>query len=525
MDKFAFVATLCVSVVLPLTWVHHTSAQARVHIRGRSVLNIQVARQDRGVVISGTLTDERLQPLSASLIIARFNSREESTRTRGNGTFELPVEMPSGNLVEFEVLFTGDRNHAGSTIKRVLDMERSPVRIEYLGEQRRDLDTPSLQISLQLHSDASVEGLQLRLSDEFENPLGNATADKTGLAQATLETRSLKAGHFLIHVSFPGDPVRTPADLIIPLDTFRAATLSLSQQGEELIATLQDSQGPLAQMPVGLFDLPAKKHLQTAMSDKLGQARFAVPTEQGTRVFARFDPNSKAWPVAHSNPLKVDASYSVPVKALLAMGVFVVPLLLLLAIRRQRPKETSPMLAKATAPKGVHLNQEKKSGTPKEFRISLRCVDTTTDEPISAMVMFEQDDLRQHIATDDDGRLELTLSEGAYGLEATAQGYATEAASFRVPHHGEWRNAEIRLESLRELATAPFRPVATHLISGDRFGHTTEQEVAQLRPHDTSLHALSEAVSEARYGASTPTETTISQIDEKARRSAHLLDN
>jgi hypothetical protein len=104
-------------------------------------------------------------------------------------------------------------------------------------------------------------------------------------------------------------------------------------------------------------------------------------------------------------------------------------------------------------------------------------------------------------------------------LWVQAAGFVATQTELELPHRGEWTSFEVKLESLRDRALAPFRRLALKALPSPRtWGVWTSRETREWlikrAPHQqAALGQLTADVERACYAEETPSETDVAEIE------------
>lgn len=530
-------ALLAVAVVMVASSsVAH--GQLRVRVRAEARIEVRVDRAPGLVTVGGTLRDDLGQPLADREVALRIqdsagihiHAASPRTDTRGSFATSLPLETGAYQIV---ARWAGDSGHRQVEIRQALDLTRAHVRLDVgVADGRLDLDRDTHTLDVRASSEEGGAGLHIDVRNELDRLLAEGTTNTEGRARFSISSAALgppAAGRMIVHTR--GDARRAEAQTEVPIVRFRPIALTLRasavriRERDEitLAGTLSTSEAPLARRAVGLFAGDA--HLETVLTDEEG--RFSRKLELGAEddspivVTARFASDAPWRPSARSEAIEIEieGTESTPWWWLLAPMIACALALALLARRTEAaltgraPNES--LLAPGIAPGAV-------SGRSLTHDLGGVVLDANEGTSLAgARIVLRTDDTQIARSTDAAGRFAFDeLAEGSWTLEISAPGYAGEAIVVHLPHRGEWSALTVRLQSLREIALARFRPIAEALAPARRWwAFWTPRELAdRATTRRDELARLTTAVERAAYAKPTPDEADVAAIAEHARQ-------
>lgn len=504
------------------------TAQTRVIVRAETRLELRASGTPGSLVIEGALRDDLGAPLAERDIEIVLRAADTSQYLGGvsattgpDGAFRAVLSAPSGECV-VSARFGGESLYVGSEAEHAVDVRLAPVELtlDLAGGARLDLDEPTHALSIVAHSMRGAAGLEITLTSETGAPIGRATTDAEGHATAVLESAVLggpSAGRIV--ASTAPDAERAAARVEIPVVRFRATTtrLGISRTDDEIVysGTLTTSAGPRPDEAVSLYAGDAL--VGTALTDDAGRYSARVPLSDlralpdPVALRARFQSDAPWYGSSESPPIDVRVGSRLPSlrSVLIVLSLALALVIVLGTLRRpaQRPELAvvrSSVVPSARVP-GRHV------------RIGLRLRDGRTRAAITGaeVRLVAADGTASVVLSDETGRADATLASRT-ALTVLSSGYEELRLTVPVPHRGEWLDAELRLSSLRDAATAPLRPIAERALgSADAAASATAHEVlvaAERRGPQPVLGALVARVERAAYGAVAPTRGDVESI-------------
>ncbi|MGF1469695.1 MAG: carboxypeptidase regulatory-like domain-containing protein [Sandaracinaceae bacterium] len=522
------------------------TAQPTVRVRAETRIELRIDRSPGLVLVSGVLRDDLGAPLpdrAARLRLAdeRGMAVGSARRSTGSdGSFAAGFDVDPGSY-EVRATFAGDEVYRGIEAVQRLDLDRAHVRldVEIRAGGRLDLTRPTHVVEVTAVSDEGGGGLDVQLDNELGRRLAAGRTDGGGRLRFTVASDELgppSTGRLIARTA--GDDRRSSAQTEVPITRFRPTRLSLDWAGDSVARTgdsleveglLDDAAGPLARKAVGLF--LDGEHVATLLTDQAGRFRGeldAPPTPGEVEVGARYEADAP-WRTdgeADALTLTVLRRTSTPwlwlmVPVVLSAAGFVV------LSRRRRGATARAAAAPAVRRPGIDPG-ERRSRAPGSTRIDGTVLDVDTGRPLDgAQVVLEGPDPRGDTTGEDGAFVFREVAAGTHRLRALAPGYAATAAQVRVPHRGEWSPMTVRLQSLRELAVATYRPVAERLAPGRGFWALfTPRELQERAPTRARppLSALTRRLEEAAYGRRPPALEDVEGVRRAADEVAAALE-
>jgi hypothetical protein len=526
------------------------SAEPLVRVRAESRIELGVAHQEVGMLISGALRDELGRPLSARLLAleAFADGRagepwrtQVSTDEAGRFFLELGDADHDYRLL---ATFSGDATHRGVRVERRVERARADVRLELRLPSGNilDLDAEELAIEALAESDAGGEGIAMRLSDETGRILTSGVTDDEGRLSLRIPSdRFAMPGPGLLRLESARDGRRAEAQTearvvrrravyveLVPLRASFEAGGSLRIRG-----SVRTRVAPRAGVPLGLY--ASDRHLETVISKEDGtfQAELWIDAAPGPlEIRARAEADATgAYPAAEKRlQLRIEPARPIPVTWLAATALATASLLWLatrargLKLLRDRDPDEGP------APLRSSVRPARAQGRRDRLRVNGRALDARNDAPLpaaSVSIVHEDPSGRCTLRADEHGRFgSPVLPAGRARVLVEAEGYISTQTDIELPHRGEWTSFVVRLESLRDRALSPFRRLAMHALPSSRaWGIWTNREAREWLSQRTpaqrdQLTELTQEVERACYARETPSESAVAEIE----RVAHSIE-
>jgi len=261
---------------------------------------------------------------------------------------------------------------------------------------------------------------------------------------------------------------------------------------------------------------------RTVLTETDGEFTADLPAERegDLQLVARFESDSPGRPSVTSSRVTVRVVASPPLASLLFVFAIVVCLIIALTLRR-RSGMVLQVPIDETAPVSSVRQGALTTRSASLHGVDGRVRDCSTDSPIAGASFALRRGESIIMTTSSDGQGTFSFSEleqGPLVLEVRRKGYRDFRVSVTIPHRGEWSGAEVRLESLRQIALAPLRRLARRLLARERtWGIWTNREITHERIEAMlgadNAHELVQRVDDAYYGNEGPSEADIREIE------------
>lgn len=211
---------------------------ARIQVRARTTLSIQLTGEGAGLVVRGQLRDQRGQPVAAAPVTVHVasdggGSAPQTVFTARDGSWlvrSVGADLGPGALLHAEVSFAGDLSHGEAQAETTVDLARSQPVLSLRHPQRR-WSTATDAFTVELTADVRgvpVGGLALTLALDG-NQVAALVTDSTGVARASLPIATLgQAGSHRARAHIPATVLRNQAELQWPVELFAAIDVALS---------------------------------------------------------------------------------------------------------------------------------------------------------------------------------------------------------------------------------------------------------------------------------------------------------
>lgn len=522
----------------------HSSAQPSVRVAAGSNLELEAVRATQSVRIRGALTDDQGRGIEDAIVWIRIERpsggpilERSAARTSAEGFAELKI-VSAEPAMRIHARFAGDDYHPSAERDMTFEVDRAAVSLRFVAPPSGllDLDQAEHTVSVRASSEAGASGLGLMLEDEHGRELARGSTDATGTLSFELASLSLgDPGVGKLIARAPSDALRSEGRVEIAVLRFRATQLSLAvvSQGRtraRVAGSLRANGIGVAHATVGIFD-GRGEHVATIETNGKGELRHDIELTsllgaddeaEAASVRARYFSeapwlgSSESAPV----PITVDASRTSDLFWLFGTPLTLAMILAWLRNRRRNADVIAPRDARTDA--GVALSRTRHAtlGAAAEHAVVVLILDATRGTPIANAVLHIDDpsstDARAQTRAEANASGEIRIAavaRGSHRARFEAPGYRALEASLRAPHRGEWINAVVRLENLRDTALNAWSPVALRVWhSEERARATTVRETLQ-RADAVAALARTELVA---YGRGTPTEPQVQSIESDA---------
>jgi len=450
-------------------------------------------------------------------------------RTSSSGQFRIALP---GNAEAWDVraAFTGDRQHAGVRAERRVDVAIADVALHLgLASARLDLDETAHPVIIRASSAAGVDGLRITVEDELGRPLTSGEMSREGVLHLQVLSADLgAAGPGRIRAASQPDSRRSPSRTEISIVRFRQPQLTLEPTEERYLTSdaidvrgrLSDSAGGLGDRAVALLvdgDL-SRTVLTDADGDFVAELRIDQPGD--LRLVARFESDSPGRPSVGSDWVLLHVVSGPRFGGALILVAILISIIIAIVLRR-RSGMILQVPANEAAPVPTVRKGELTARTASLFGVDGSVRNCHTEAPVvgATLTLRRGETTVETASSDAKGAFSFgELDRGPLVLEVNRRGYRSFGVRVTIPHRGEWSRAQVRLESLRQIALAPLRRLARRLLARERtWGIWTNREIASERIEALlgvdEAAALVRRVDDAYYGEDEPNEADIREIE------------
>jgi hypothetical protein len=514
-------------------------ARAQTDIRVRATTRLELRSEPGGdaIHLAGRLLDDADSPIGAQTVVvlalASGGASLASTpvATDAAGAFRVTFQAIP-DLHTFVAQYAGDGLHDASEQVLPHDATRAPVRIEWIlpDGSRLDLDRPRHPVEVRVRSTAGAGQVAVEVRDELDRVLARGRTNADGNLPMVLTRSDLGApGTGLLSARTEGDAARAEGRADVTVLRSRGSRIEAAARPAEgallVEGTLRDSRGGLGRQPVGLF--ASNVHLETRWTDASGRFAFQLPSipertsAHETELEVRFDSDAPWIGSSKSEILRIAPREAWPGRGWILTS-FALTLLLLAATRRRAP--SGPTRTAHRAP-GAHASGPARIFGRRSRRVGGMITDASDGRPLAdarVAIQGSTPGTRSAVPVDWLGRFSSApLSGGTWTLLVEADGYESARASIPIPHRGEWREAHVRLQSLRASAEHRYRTAASAVLPEPHLWYywSERETVAHRRAHGhatTELTTLVDLVERARYGPTAPRAEALEAIDRGA---------
>lgn len=546
-------------------------------VRARTHATVEVERRPDGLVLRGTLRDDRDAPVASDTVHLEIPGHPPLTGTTdGDGAFTFSLapsavarlDARHGDALPWSLRYRGGRLYGEATAEGLLDTTRAPTRLTATTDPPVvALDEGEVRLHVDLAAaDAPVSGAEVRVRvGDGTELLG--TTGATGRATFIIRAGLLgSAGTYPIRARFLGDPLRAEASATTSLRVLLAArvTLRVGREGDlhfgrhRFSGRLADAHGPLSAATVAIVAQPADSpgaepslvSLATTQAD--GVFLVALPSAD---LFAdrRGEIDLRALYSPDDGRHKAAASHAVRVRIPPPPGVparwYLIALALLFAVvasaevvrrgaltawwRRLRtrrsaaPTTAAPTTGPDAAPedRAFVTPAASPSSTPRRHdHIAGIIIDAHTQRPLAGATVSFAPPHPPLAPTRPDagGRFAVgPLPEGLVVMHISAPGYLTRELAVQVPHDGTLDGATFAVVAIRRRLREHYTAAVRLLGDSLAWGRDTPRE-AYLRSRrsddDDALLELRRMVEAAWFSPRAPTEEDAARAGALARR-------
>lgn len=523
------------------------AARPALRVRGGCELQLTARRaaDPHGPVrISGVLLDDLGEAIGGARVTLTWEGETTETVTDPEGDYGATATAAAG-VSSVAARWEGDALHSGCHAEARVERGRIPVVLSWGLPPGAivDLSEPRHEFEILASAEHGAAGLRLALSLDGGEPLAQARTDSLGRARVSVGVDALGAPRVArLEARTPGDVTRMGARAAISV-TLRGrptlqfdATAADGGQAAELTGHLLLADEALAGRAVTISDGTGQT-LGTLPTDALGgfAGKLPVPPahrgpDGSTELVARFLSDAPWLHDASAGPVVVALATPRAPSLLWLLLPLALSLWLLRRARLRPAPQTAGRGAQAAAQQqrrpGVVLGSTSTRRPSAINGIDGQVFDIDTGDALSGVrvALVATGTPPQAVDSDAAGHFAFaTPPPGTLTLEASAEGYAAQAAEVRSPHRGQYREMQVGLRSLRNVAFEHFRAVGDRL--GGRAGASSQQTPRELQSAAAARGALPSGAAElasrveaAVYGAPAPTVDEVDTIGAEAAR-------
>ncbi|MFT5431106.1 MAG: hypothetical protein ACI9OJ_001785 [Myxococcota bacterium] len=535
--------TLLATTLLATTLLPGTASAVPVRVLSRTHIDITLEKRWDALTVGASLSDDKTSPVAMAeviLVLDGFGERRAMTDAAGRAAFSLTGEDlerlmaihadDDGSAeIKVSVRYEGNPRLGTSKARQAVDLSRETLQLQAAVTPGRIERGRSPQVLAVLHQ-GRQPAVGLTLTATIGKQSVRATTGPRGRA-AFRAFQPPPPGEYVVLIEFSGtdrfNPTTVRRRLVVSVQSF--ITLTRTDDGDDpmrlsvtgLLTSGNDE--PMAGRVTLALDDSAWAYAEADAAGRF-QTTFdlsAEATRSGPRdgvIRAVYQP-AESWEVGSRSP---GIRFSIPPPPRVPLGIYVAPLLILLAafgflafIRsgqlgrwlaslRQRGKTPVAPFARALPPSVPSQNvQTIPSGSNTDVT---GLVWNTHDQlPQSASVAVRStggEDVAGGLAGPDGTFAIRNLPAGQYGVHVESTGFIPDFFTITIPHRGEFVGRTIGLTPIRTLTREAYeRLLALRLEHRGRFGMQTPRELEQLLGAEGGLSREQARTLTARFEA------------------------